>query len=289
MNSPRDGLKEQMSVQSVSAHKHTFLKLKRDICHMETSGHEGRVASQLSALDGALSGGLRLGHTHLFCSSFHDASATGFVIAWLDRIIHQNPNAAFIWCAPSYSSVQGRISAEGLAWYGISPAHFIFVHEQHPMHLMAAYEEALQTKSVAAVICEYGVMYQKPDLWQRWSRRLKRAARASGTLGFMLGGDASASGFETKWQISSCAYPQASLDKAALIEDWHPVWNVNLCHSVRGKPYQEKLVWDRVSHRFRSFKQMPSATRTLPQHITKSSIQQQPIQQQPVQQNIAFV
>ena len=253
MNSPGYVLKDQTSTQPVLSNRHVFLKLKQDINQLETSGHNQRISSHVPALDEALSGGLRLGHTHLICNRLHEASATGFVVAWLDRIIHQNPHAAFIWCAPSYSSMQGCISAEGLAWYGVSPAHFIFVHEQHPMHLMAAYEEALQTKSVAAVICEYGVMYQKPDLWQRWSRRIKRAARASGTIGFMVGADASASGFETKWQLSSWASPSGPADKTIATDEWYPSWHVNLCHSVRGKPYAEYLVWDRASHKFRAF------------------------------------
>ena len=230
--------------------KQKFAQLREQIRCLESPVQDHRVSSQLPALDNALSGGLRFGHTHLICSHFHDASATGFTIAWLDRIMAQDPNATFIWCAPSYGGMQGRISAEGLAWYGLSPAHFIFVHEQHPMHLMAACEEALQTHAVAAVICEYGVAYQKADKWQRWSRRLKRAARTSGVLGFMIGADAPACGFETKWQVRSCPDAPSSASSAALQAEWHPSWQVDLCHAVRGRPYQARLIWNRTSHRF---------------------------------------
>ena len=93
--------------------------------------------------------GVRAGYPHLVCGHLHDGAATGFVLALLDKMIMQNPDAVFIWCAAPYAGLQGQLSARGIAAHGISPAHFIFIDEQHPMQLMAAYEQALQTKNLS--------------------------------------------------------------------------------------------------------------------------------------------
>jgi len=240
----------QAGYQGDSVRQHLFSSLRQHVSHLEMAGNTAQLSCDLPELDAALSGGIRAGCPHLVCGHPYDGAATGFVLALLDKMIMQNPDAIFIWCAAPYAGFQGQLSARGIAAHGISPAHFIFIDEQHPMQLMAAYEQALQTKSVTAVIAEYGVMYQKPELWQRWIRRFRRAARTSGAFGLLVGADAPAAGLETKWHIASSCYQQ--MPQSLQWDEWPGLWDVNLVSARGGRPYHDMLVWDRVSHRFRN-------------------------------------
>lgn len=239
--------------QDNSARQNLFSSLRQHVSHLEMADNTAQLSCDLPDLDAALSGGVRAGYPHLVCGHLHDGAATGFVLALLDKMIMQNSDAVFIWCAAPYAGLQGQLSASGIAAHGISPAHFIFIDEQHPMQLMAAFEQALQTKSVTAVIAEYGVMHQRPDLWQRWIRRFRRAARTSGAFGLLLGADAPAAGLETKWHITSSCYQQApeSSPESSQWDEWPGLWDVELVSARGGRPYRNMLVWDRISRRFR--------------------------------------
>lgn len=235
--------------------QHIFASLKQHVSHLEMAGNTARLSCDVPELDDALSGGIKCGYPHLICGHHHEGAATGFVLALLAKMVQQNPKAIFIWCAPPYASSQGQISARGIAARGLSPAHFIFIDEQHPMQLMAAYEQALQTKTVTAVIGEYGMIYQKPNLWQDWIKRFRRAARTSGAVGLLLGADAPAAGLETKWHIASHCYQQMSVHlskQPSLWDEWPSLWDVDLVSARGGRPYRDRLLWDRVSHRFRT-------------------------------------
>jgi len=251
----------QVGHQGDHARRHLFTSLKQHVSHLEMGGNTAQLSCDLPELDHALSGGVRAGYPHLICGHPHDGAATGFVLALLAKMARQNPEAIFIWCAAPFAGLQGQLSARGIAACGLSPAHFIFIDEQHPMQLMAAYEQALQTKSVTAVIAEYGVIYQKPELWQRWIRRFRRAARTSGAFGLLLGADAPIAGLETKWHIASHPYqqmPASSPTSSPSLspslsqgDEWPSIWDVHLVSARAGRPYRDMLVWDRISHKFR--------------------------------------
>ena len=85
---------------------------------------------------------------------------------------------------------------------GLRTEQFIFVREPHPLRRMAAFEEALGTSGLGAVINEYGSLSEKTDLWQRSARRLQLACERGTAAGFMVGAAGRANGFETAWHIA---------------------------------------------------------------------------------------
>lgn len=234
--------------EDISSRQQAFSVLKQQVSLTEAGGHNQYLSCDVPHLDKALGGGLRYGHVHLFSGRYDDAAATGFSLAVLQKMMAADNRSAVIWCAPPYSAYQGRLCCEGLAAQGIDPGRIIFVHEQNPSHLLSAFEEALQTRSVMAVLCEYGVLYQKPDIWQRRILRARRSARSSGAMGMLIGADAPYSGVETAWLIRS----QPAADTGY---DWRPLWHVDVRYARQGHPCQMQLRWDSASVRLRMAQQ----------------------------------
>ena len=104
---------------------------------------------------------------------------------------------------------------------------------------MAACEEALATPGLAAVIHEYGPLYEKADLWQKSARRLQLACERGSATAFMIGAAGAASGFESAWRIS----PAMNMTKTT---DWRPIWRASVGHVRGGYPAEADLIWDKT-------------------------------------------
>ena len=242
--------------------KDRFAALKHRITAAE-QGQTARLSCDIPAFDSALGGGLGFGRVHLvsrtaipqgkpadsLLPSMINGAVTGFVLALLRKVMMLYPDRPVIWCAPPHAGMTGSLSAEGLRQIGINPAQLIFVHESHPARCMSAFEEALQTDGLAAVVGEYGMLSRQSDLWQRWARRTRRAARMSGTIGMLLGPPAPVCGFETGWHISPYAGPLCAASVADGY-DWRPSWQASLHYAKAGRPASETIKWDWVSGRF---------------------------------------
>lgn len=242
--------------------KDRFAALKHRITAAE-QGQTARLSCDIPAFDSALGGGLGFGRVHLvsrtaipqgkpadsLLPSMINGAVSGFVLALLRKVMMLYPDRPVIWCAPPHAGMTGSLSAEGLRQIGINPAQLIFVHESHPARCMSAFEEALQTDGLAAVVGEYGMLSRQSDLWQRWARRTRRAARMSGTIGMLLGPPAPVCGFETGWHISPYAAP---LCTRTVVEnyDWRPSWQASLHYAKSGRPASAAIKWDWVSARF---------------------------------------
>ena len=242
--------------------KDRFVALRRKITTAE-QGQITRLSCDIPTFDSALGGGLGFGRVHLvshasvqhgkpvnsLLPSMINGAVTGFVLALLRKIMMHNPDRPVIWCAPPHAGMIGNLSAEGMRQIGINPAQLIFVHESHPARCMSAFEEALQTDGLAAVVGEYGMLLRQPDLWQRWARRTRRAARMSGTIGMLLGPPASVCGFETGWHISPYVAP---LCTRTVVEnhDWRPSWQASVHYAKSGRPASAAIKWDWVSAQF---------------------------------------
>lgn len=233
-----------------------FADLKEQLWTEAESHLTGRLDLDMAMLQTATSGGLALGRVHLVSGGPQDGAATGFATAILRKLLQQNPDQALVWCLPAMPRT-GMPFADGLAALGLDPARIIFVCESHPLRAIAASEEALAADGVAAVMCEYGPLAEKSDLWLKAARRLQLAAEAGRTTGIMLGPPAIAAGFETAWHIMPAQNPstktaQASLASKEMQFDWQPCWQADLKHCRGGRPATVTLYWDINTGRFRT-------------------------------------
>lgn len=192
-------------------------------------------------------------------------SLTGFAFALLSRLRSSQP---IIWCVTEQQVGEyGQLYAFGLERYGISPALIVFVRVQKAIDLHFALEEALKTKSAAAVIGEGA----PPDF--TGSRRLSLLARAHKTPCLLLNpnaGSGHGSAALTRWQISPVPSVEDPRDP---LGPGLPSWLVALPRSRGGKAmppmdaahrqkyptaqeystYPWRVIWNDETHSFCSF------------------------------------
>lgn len=237
-----------------------FADLKQKIWAEAESHLMGRLDLDIAVLQDATSGGLALGRMHLVSGGPQDGAATGFTTAILRKLLQQNPDKALVWCLPAAPRT-GIPFGDGLAALGLDPARIIFVCESHPLRAVAASEEALSADGVAAVICEYGTLAEKPDLWLKSARRMQLAAEEGQTTGIMLGPPTAAAGFETRWHITPSQNPfqkSGSIQKGRQTSgqisgqaSWQPCWQAELIYCRGGRPAEVRLCWDIQTGRLR--------------------------------------
>ena len=135
------------------------------------------------------------------------------------------------------------------------------------MRRIAAFEEALSTIGLSAVVNEYGPLYEKPDLWQKSARRLQLACERGSATAFMIGAAGSACGFETGWHIQPATHQHISQI------DWRPIWDVQLNHARGGYAETGQLMWDRRTHTLQAVPDKQAA-------LSQTSWQHRPYQSQ---------
>ena len=226
-----------------------FASLRQKIASQQGSDRR-YLATNIPCFDKALSGGLAQRHVHLITAPHGDAAASGFVVSLLhaqqqSAEADNRGQAPIIWCSPRFSGYHGHLCAEGLWAMGIDPAKIIFIHDPHPTRLLSAFEEALKTTGIAGVVAEYGLLAGKSDQWLRWAQRLRRAARAGDSLGFLLGPPAPSTGFETGWSITS-----KPADESQCL-DWRPRWSAALLKSHKGSLASADICYCPVSGQLR--------------------------------------
>lgn len=200
----------------------------------------GRLSIGYAPFDSALGGGLIERRVHLVRAKMPSSLSTAFTLAMIAMMIKRGTlSGPIVWCGPLRGGHTGQLFGSGLAEMGLRTEQFIFVREPHPLRRMAAFEEALGTSGLGAVINEYGSLSEKTDLWQRSARRLQLACERGTAAGFMVGAAGRANGFETAWHIAP------SFNHYASEADWRPVWDVHLDHARGGYPAQASLMWDR--------------------------------------------
>lgn len=210
--------------------------------HMASQHQDvARLSLGDKALDKSCGGGLLTRRVHLIKAPARTAYATAFTMALLHQLT-QITSGPILWCGPVRHGGAGAVYANGMAEFGLSPDQFIFVCESHPLRRLSACEEALATPGLAAVVGEYGPLYEKSDLWGKVARRLQLASEKGTATAFLLGQDGAASGFETAWDI---APPRQQLTDQ---QDWRPVWDVSLTHARGGRKAHASLLWDSTSH-----------------------------------------
>ena len=203
-----------------------------------------RVSMTHKGLDAALGGGFLCRRVHLITGK--QASLTsGFSLAVIAMMLHaKKTQGPILWCGPLRGGQSGQLFGAGLAALGLRPEQFIFVRDSHPLRRMAACEEALATRGLAAVIHEYGPLYEKTDLWQKSARRLQLACENGTATAFMIGHAGASAGFESAWQIRPAS------NDGAQTADWRPIWHAQIQHVRGGYPAASQLIWDKKTARF---------------------------------------
>lgn len=204
---------------------------------------QDRLSVGHDMLDSALGGGLLARRVHLVRGDMPSSLATAFTLALVSMVVHKaKDKGPIVWCGPARGGHAGQLFGAGLLEMGLRPEQFIFVRESHPLRRIAAFEEALSTSGLSAVINEYGPLYEKPDLWQKSARRLQLACERGSATAFMIGAAGSACGFETGWHVKPAFHQHLSEI------DWRPIWDVQLSHARGGYAETGRLLWDRHSH-----------------------------------------
>ena len=212
------------------------------------AAHIGQALPRISlthkGMDTALGGGVLCRRVHLVTGK--QASLTsGFSLALIAMMLRaKKAQGPILWCGPLRGGQAGQLFGAGLAALGLRAEQFIFVRDSHPLRRMAACEEALATPGLAAVIHEYGPLYEKADLWQKSARRLQLACENGTATAFMIGQAGSSCGFESAWDIQ----PAPAAERVA--NDWRPMWHAKLHHVRGGYPAAGNVIWDSKEARF---------------------------------------
>jgi hypothetical protein len=175
-------------------------------------------------------GGLPLGALHEITAEGLEAElgagVAGFAACLAGRLVKRTGKPA-LWAATRPDAY-----APGLATFGLSPSHLLWVCCRREADVLAVMEEALQTPALAAVLGEAGSIGLKS------ARRLEAAARRSGVTAFLLRrrnaaprtAKASPSGAAfSRWRVASLP---GETDEPGL---GPPRWRLDLDYSRNGK------------------------------------------------------
>ncbi|MFC3677987.1 ImuA family protein [Ferrovibrio xuzhouensis] len=180
--------------------------LRDRLGRLGTSGRvlAGRVFPFGTAtLDAALPwGGLPAGSLHEVVGQAPLATA-GFLAAYLGSVRRGRP---VLWLTP-----ERQLHAPALAAFGFDHRRLTIAWTRRPEDRLQAFEEALRTPGIAAVVAEIDGL----DLAA--TRRLQQAAQAGGALGLLIRRDAAATVALTRW----CIAPAQS-------DGRNPRWQVRL-------------------------------------------------------------
>jgi protein ImuA len=152
---------------------------------------EGAVPLWLPALDAVLAGGLALGAVHEVTSAApaHLGAAFGFALAIVARALchaYKSARAAqALWIETDYAVLEGgKPYGTGLDLFGVPMDRLLILRVSRPIEALWAFEEALKSSALAAVITELPETGAAADLTA--TRRLLLAARAGNGLGLLL-------------------------------------------------------------------------------------------------------
>ncbi len=241
-------------------------RLRHDLTILEE--HDGRIRLPLgiNSLDRAMAGGLALGRAHLLSGAMEAHGAvSGFAIALLsilqnhlygkEQVVagsssftnsqssnYQNTDMGglIMWCPASQRSGAGMLYGHGLASAGLDPERLLVVDTPSLSQRLAALDDILRTKGLAAVVIEYDGLQKSADFWMRLARRAQLAAEESGTTAFFLGAPIAVSGFETAWQIKP-APDLAMQSNPTLVR--RSIWDLTLKRARGGRTYNCRASW----------------------------------------------
>jgi protein ImuA len=166
---------------------------------------EGLMPLGLPAVDAALGGGLALAAVHEItpATPAQIGAATGFALA-LAALRAAGDGRPLFFIQTDYAALEaGAPYGPGVGCLGLPMERLIVLRAPRPIDVLWAFEEALKSRGVAAVIAELPEAGAAADLTA--TRRLTLAARAGGGLGLLLRHRSSplATAATTRWQIAA--------------------------------------------------------------------------------------
>ena len=173
--------------------------------------------------------------------------ASGFAMALVVRLLHQNPGMLLWTCDPFLRQEAGSLNAEGLYQFGLDPAQVLVVKPARVEDKLWVMEEALTCQTIKAVVGEFQGKYRNLDLTA--TRRLALRAQRQNTMVLLLryGAKSELSSAQTRWHVYSA--PSAKLDDFAP-GIGHPQWLVELDKNRDGRVGTFNLGWDYAENCF---------------------------------------
>ena len=199
----------------------------------------------LGAPDGALKGGLGLGELHELAplAPFHSGAAIGFALALSTLVPRGGP---VIWVQQDFAALEtGALYGLGCDLFGLESSRLLIVRTATPRETLWGIEEALKTRSIAAVIGELAGEGQAADLTA--TRRLSLAAQQGGGLCLLLRQRpfSQPGAAATRWVVA--AMPGVADGFGGL---GRTAWRLSLTKNRRGPCGSWVLQWDHHAKRF---------------------------------------
>ena len=227
-------------------------QLRRAVAQIDPNGATlekgGTLRLGLRAIDAVLQGGLALGALHEVtpASAGQLGAPFGFALA-LVVLATEGPGAATaLLIGTDFGAYEvGNPYGPGLDLFGLAADRLLFLQVPRSFDVLWAFEEALKSRAVAAVLAELPEEGAAADLTA--TRRLALAARAGGGLGLLLRQKPSTlpTAAMSRWQVA--AAPSLSDRFGGL---GCTAFDLALSRNRRGRDGRFRVCWD---HHERSF------------------------------------
>jgi protein ImuA len=213
---------------------------------------EAALPLGLPTLDAALAGGLALGAVHEVApvTPVHLGAAFGFALAIIVRALgyagKSGRAAQALWIETDYAALEGgKPYGTGLDLFGVPMDRLLILRVPRPIDALWAFEEALKSPALAAVIAELPEGGAAADLTA--TRRLLLAARAGNGLGLLLRHRSAAcsTAAMSRWEVAAApSEPDrfGSLGRTA--------FDLSLSKNRRGRCSRFIVSWDHESKSF---------------------------------------
>jgi protein ImuA len=210
----------------------------------------GLFSLGLPEVDAALQGGLARGALHELAPAKptpqQSGAITGFALALAARAVADGRPA--LWIQTDFAALEAGLPyGPGLDLFGLPLRHLLILRVSRPLDLLWAFEEALKSRGVAAVLAELPESGTAADLTA--TRRLTLAARAGGGIGILLRHRPYPlpTAAMTRWQIAAAvSQPDAygGLGRTA--------FDLSLCKNRRGRCGRWIVCWNHDERSFAS-------------------------------------
>ena len=174
-------------------------------------------------------------------------TASGFAMALIVKLLHQNPGMLLWTCDPFLCREVGSLNAEGLHQFGLDPAQVLVVKPKRVEDQLWVMEEALTCQTVKVVVGEFQGRCRSLDLTA--TRRLALRAQSQNTMVLLLryGAQSELSSAQTRWRVFSAP--------STILDDFEPgigrpQWLVKLDKNRDGRLGTFNLEWDYAENRF---------------------------------------
>ena len=210
---------------------------------------EAALPIGLPAIDAALGSGLAFGALHEVIPSApaHLGAAFGFALAIATRAVQQTSAARHaLWIETDFAALEGgKPYGIGLDLFGLPMGRLLILRVSRPIDALWAFEEALKSPALAAVIAELPEQGATADLSA--TRRLSLAARTGGGLGLLLRHRkaAWATTATTRWEIAA-----APSEPDRFGGFGRTAFDLCLNKNRRGRCGRFMVYWDHVARTF---------------------------------------